>query len=146
MRDVSKKIKQGIRDNKRSRRHEKYFTLVRDRSGNIEATRKRIANVFVVFYKYLYSNKNDERKDKQDSEAGPENTCGHVDDVIEGDEQRQAHSIIHQNRTDDCNRQSQKRTSAEMIRDLPQAKVHEPTKCDFGRWIGCHHFLVMITH
>ena len=28
-----------------------------------------------------------------------------------------------------------KGTPAEMIKDLPQAKVHEPTKCVFGRFV-----------
>ena len=42
--------------------------------------RKGIANVFAEFHEDLYSSKNDERKDKQDSEAGPENTCDHADD------------------------------------------------------------------
>ena len=60
---------------------------MRNKSGNIEATRKGIANVFAEFHEDLYSNKNDERKEKQDSEAGPENTCDHADDDKEDDEQ-----------------------------------------------------------
>ena len=57
----------------------------------------------------IYSqHKNDERKDKQSSEAGPENTCDHSDDVIEDDEQDRPRPRIHQKKTDGCNRQSQK--------------------------------------
>ena len=58
---------------------------MRNKSGNIEATRKGIPNVFAEFHKDLYSSENDERKDKQDSEAGPENS-DHPDDDIEEDE------------------------------------------------------------
>ena len=56
---------------------------MRNKLGNIEATRKAIANVFEEFYKDLYSSENDETKDKQSSEAGLENTCDHPDDDIE---------------------------------------------------------------
>ena len=55
---------------------------MRNKSGNIEATRKDIGGVFVEFYKGLFSRKNDETKDKQDSEAGPENTCDNSEDDI----------------------------------------------------------------
>ena len=72
VRDISKMIKQGIRDNKRSERHEKIraileeykgstsvagvktrkkkvlVTHMRNESGNIDATRKGIANVFAA--------------------------------------------------------------------------------------------------
>ena len=61
----------------------------RIKSGNTEATRKGISNVFAKFYKVLFSSKNDERKDERDSEARPGNTYDHA---------------IHQERTDDCNR------------------------------------------
>ena len=77
MKDTSKKIKQGIRDNNRSKIHKKaqnmleeskgiksiasietrkkkiLITHMRNKSGNIEATRKGIANVFAIFYKDL---------------------------------------------------------------------------------------------
>ena len=98
--DISKKIKQGIGDNTRSKRHEKVqnilyegirsiasiktrkrkirITHMRNEAGNIEATRK--ANVFAKFYKDLYSSKNDERKDEKDSEARLENTRDHAHD------------------------------------------------------------------
>ena len=70
VRDICKKIKQGIGDNKRSERHEKVLdilaefkgirsiatiktrkkkipiTHMRNKSGNIEATRKDFSNVF----------------------------------------------------------------------------------------------------
>ena len=87
MKDISKKIKQGIRDNKRSKRHSKVqnileqfngersiasiktrtkkilTTHMRNKPSNIEATRKGIANVFAKFYNDPYSRKNDERKE-----------------------------------------------------------------------------------
>ena len=62
------------------------ITHMRNKSGNIEATRKGIANVF-AFYNDLFSIKNNEIKDAQDSEAGLENTCDHPDDDIDDDEQ-----------------------------------------------------------
>ena len=54
-----------------------------NQSGNTEATRKGIANVFAEFYKDSHY----ERKDKKGSEAGLGNTCDHPDDDIEDDEQ-----------------------------------------------------------
>ena len=72
-----------------SRQEKREFSShIREASlGNIEATRKGIADVVAKFCKDLYSSKNDERKDKQSSEAGLENTCDHPDDDIENDEQ-----------------------------------------------------------
>ena len=52
----------------------KNTTHTRLESGNIEATRKGNVNVFAKFYKDLFSKKNDEREDTQDSEARPEKT------------------------------------------------------------------------
>ena len=63
------------------------ITHMRNKSGNIYAKRKGIANVFAEFYKDLYSSKNDGRKDEKDSEARFENTCDHVDDDKEDDEE-----------------------------------------------------------
>ena len=109
VRDISKKIKQCIRDNKRSNRHEKNYWLflkskdyegrkhqdkkkgvlithMINKLGSIEATRKGIANVFAEFYEDQNSRQNVERQDKQSSEAGLDNTCDHPDDDIENDE------------------------------------------------------------
>ena len=94
MRDVSKKIKQGIRDNKgtrsiastKTRKKKVLITHMRNKLGNIAAPRKGTGNVSAEFYKELYS-MNDGRKDKQESEARPENTCDHADDDVEDDEQ-----------------------------------------------------------
>ena len=49
---------------------------------------KGIAKVFAEFNTVLFSSKNDEIKDKQDSEAGLENTCEHPDDDIEDEQAR----------------------------------------------------------
>ena len=111
VRDISKKITQGIRDSKRSQRHEKVqnileefkgirsiagfktrrrnicITHMRNKSGNIVATMKGIAKAFAKFYKDLSARNNSKRKDEKDSEARPENTCDHADDDLEDDEQ-----------------------------------------------------------
>ena len=111
VRDISKRIKQGIRNTKRSKKHlvrqviieefkgfrtvantkdrKKKVLIVhmRNKLGSIEATRKSFSNVLAKFYKFIYSNKNDEAKDKHSSEAGPENTCHHSNDDIQKDEQ-----------------------------------------------------------
>ena len=122
----------SIRDNKRSTRHDKYrpclknskdyersqasrqekrefSSHIREASlGNIEATRKGIADVVAKFCKDLYSSKNDERKDKQSSEAGLENTCDHPDDDIENDEQDRHILEFTRKEFTVCNRQSPK--------------------------------------
>ena len=85
-RDISNKIKQGIGDSKRSKRHGKILDILeefkgtktianiktakmkvlithtRNKSINLEATRKGIANTFAEFCQDLYPGKNDERK------------------------------------------------------------------------------------
>ena len=73
VKDISKKIKLGNRDYKRSKRHEKVQNILEEvkrkkidgehqnkknfSSGNIKATRRGIANTFAKFYEDLYSNK-----------------------------------------------------------------------------------------
>ena len=86
--DISKKIKQGIRDNKRTKRRETVqrileqfkgietnensktgerflITRMRNEVRDIKASRKGIANTFAKFYEVLYSSRNDERKRRQ---------------------------------------------------------------------------------
>ena len=53
---------------------------MRNEPGNIEATRKGIADTLANIYEVLYSSKNDERKDEEDNEGRLENTCDHADD------------------------------------------------------------------
>ena len=58
------------------------------KSGNLEATRKGIANVYVKFYNVLYSGKNAERKDDKDCEARRSDNIGdNADNGNEDDEQ-----------------------------------------------------------
>ena len=61
---------------------------MRNEAGDMEATKKGIANTFAKFYEDLYSNQNDERKDEEDNEARLENTYDQADDGenIEEDE------------------------------------------------------------
>ena len=104
MREISQKIKKGIRGNKRSQRHEKVqnileefkgiksiadnktrkknilLTQMRNEAGDIEATRKGVANTFAKFYEDLYSSRNDARKDEEDNEETLEDSCDRGDD------------------------------------------------------------------
>ena len=86
--DISKKIKQGFRDNKRTKKHETVqrileqfkgikteensktgerflITRMRNEVGDIKASRKGITNTFAKFNEALYSSRNDERKRRQ---------------------------------------------------------------------------------
>ena len=63
---------------------------MRNEAGDIEATRKGIANICAKIYGDLHSSKNDKRKDEEDNEERDENTCDRADDHekhIENDEQ-----------------------------------------------------------
>ena len=53
---------------------------MRNEAGDIEATRKGIADTLANIYEVLYSSKNDERKDEEDNEGRLELTCDHADD------------------------------------------------------------------
>ena len=61
------------------------------------------------------------KKYKKESETRPENTCDHADDDIEDDEKDIHNPRIHHERTDDCNRQSQKRRNQQTAEDIKGA-------------------------
>ena len=96
-RDINKKIKKEIRDNKRKKRHEKVQNILEELKGksiaNIMTRKKKIlithwrneagdiiADTFVTLCKDLYSSRNDERKDEEDHGGRLENICDHADD------------------------------------------------------------------
>ena len=106
VKDISQKIKKGIRDNQRVQnifeelkgiisianiktRKENLITHMRNEVGDIEASRKGIANTFAKFHEDLYSRRNGERKDEKDNDGRRENNCDHADDdeSFEDDEQ-----------------------------------------------------------
>ena len=49
----------------KTRRKNILITHIRNKSGNIDAKREGIANLFAKFYKDLHSSKNDERKTRK---------------------------------------------------------------------------------
>ena len=108
----AKRSRKGIRDNKRSKIHEKvqknheeftgiksianiktretniHITHMRNEAGDIEASRKRIANTFAKFYEDLSWSRSGKRKDDKDNAGRLEDICDHADDDenIEDDE------------------------------------------------------------
>ena len=67
---------------------------MRNESGNIEATRKGIANIFAKFYKDPTHKRKTMKKDEKDNEARLGVTCDHADDdIIEDDEEKKTGHI-----------------------------------------------------
>ena len=79
MQNIIEEVKKRLIANIKTRNKKILITHMRNEVGNIEATRKGIANIFAKFFQDLYSSNNDEGKD-EDNEARLENTSYHADD------------------------------------------------------------------
>ena len=67
-------------------------THMRNEVGDIEASRKGIANIFQSIYEDLFSRRKDERKDEKDDDGRLENNCDHAgNDENNEDEEKDNH-------------------------------------------------------